>query len=77
MYTTSRYASRKTCEQAKKLARENGERYCARGKRTIDDLAKLALSLGDRFINILREKEGEGPALERIEVDAFGKWGWV
>ena len=76
MMTTSRYSSEATRRFAKDLAKENGERYIARGKKTIDELAVLARKSGEETITIIEER-GKKPALaSRIRIDEQGCWRW-
>jgi rRNA maturation protein Rpf1 len=42
MFTTSRYASSKARELARRMAVEAGEPFLSRGKHTIDQLAGIA-----------------------------------
>ena len=75
MYTTSRYASMKTRELAKKLAEENKEIYMARGKKTIDQLAQFARKKGEHKITILEDQETK-PKIATITIDELGQWKW-
>lgn len=58
MFTTSRYSSPDTRMLAKRMAAASGERYTARGKKTIDSLAREARRLGETGIAIIEERGG-------------------
>lgn len=72
MFTTSRYASLKARELARRMAVEAGEPFLSRGKHTIDQLAGIARRKGERHISIIEESKAM-----RIEVDETGKWRWI
>ena len=76
MFTTSRYASAKTKEKARRLARENNELFLARGKRTISELVLFARKKGEERISVLEEKDGLPSRVCRIDVSENGKWEW-
>ena len=71
MYSTSRYASKETRQQAKKL----GE-YFSRGKKTISQLVDIARKKGYHKIGILREKNGKPFRISVISVTELGEWSW-
>ena len=72
MITTSRYASKKTRE----FARKAGTFYVSRGKKTIDDIAEYARRKGESEVVIVEEKNGVPEYLSVIEVSETGKWRW-
>lgn len=74
MYTTSRYASKDTRSLAKSMAEKCGERYVARGKKTVASLAEDARRAGDSEITIIEEKGGAASHAAVIEVDELGRW---
>ena len=76
MYTTSRYASTGTRELARSLAKENGEEYLSRGKKTIEQLAQLARKKGESQIKIVEEKEGNPSIIATLLIDELGHWKW-
>ncbi|MBI5046321.1 hypothetical protein HZC07_01160, partial [Candidatus Micrarchaeota archaeon] len=59
MYNTSSYSFKKTRTIVKKLAEEKQERYIARGKKTVAQLAEFARKIGEEKITIIEEKDGE------------------
>jgi rRNA maturation protein Rpf1 len=77
MFTTSRYASGKTRELARRLAEESGEPFVSRGKRTIAGLAELARKSGEERICVIEEQDGRPSVLVTIEVDERGGWRWA
>jgi rRNA maturation protein Rpf1 len=77
MITTSRYASPATRQFAKSMAREAGERYVARGKKTIAQLADEARRSGDDSISVLEERGGKAALIALITVDEKGRWAWA
>ncbi len=77
MFTTSRYAGPETRRKARELAKEAGEPFAARGKRTVAQLAALARKKGEERVSILEER-GEKPGkIAVIRVSETGKWEWV
>ncbi|MFH0736979.1 MAG: hypothetical protein V1827_00285 [Candidatus Micrarchaeota archaeon] len=76
MFTTSRYASRSTRSLARSMAEANGEKYIARGKKTIDDLASYARRMGEDRMTIIEEKGGVASRIVVIDIDPGGKWSW-
>ncbi|MFH0884285.1 MAG: hypothetical protein V1861_01085 [Candidatus Micrarchaeota archaeon] len=74
MYTTSRYASKDTRALAGAMAKKCGERYVARGKKTIAGLATDARKLGDATVSVIEEKKGKAERISVIEVDELGRW---
>jgi len=76
MITTSRYASGKTRELARKMALKKGTFYVARGKKTIEDLVEQARRKGESGIAVLEEKDGAADSVLLIEVSETGKWRW-
>jgi rRNA maturation protein Rpf1 len=76
MFTTSRYAGRETRRGAQKMAAEAGERYVARGKRTIASLAALARKMGEARISVVEERSGKPGSVAVIVVSETGKWAW-
>jgi len=77
LITTSRYPSAKTRSLAKRLADERGQRYLARGKRTIDSLVSYARRMGEDRIEIVEERDDEPARIAAIEVDETGRWRWA
>ncbi|MBI5228168.1 hypothetical protein HY988_06270 [Candidatus Micrarchaeota archaeon] len=77
MITTSRYATSETRKHAKKLGTENGERYLARGKKTIRQLVEWARKNGEEFITILEEKDKQPAEILKIKVNEVGDWSWA
>ncbi|MEW6036511.1 MAG: hypothetical protein AB1529_07910 [Candidatus Micrarchaeota archaeon] len=77
MITTSRYASPATRLLARTMARKAGERYVARGKKTIAQLADEARRAGDDSISVVEERGGKAAVLARITVDERGRWAWA
>jgi len=72
MYSTSRYASRETRQQAKTL----GE-FFSRGKKTISQLVDIARKKGHHRIGIVREKKGKPCMISVISVTELGEWSWT
>jgi rRNA maturation protein Rpf1 len=56
------------------MARKSGERYVARGKKTIAGLAIDARKSGDATVSILEERKGEAARISVIGVDELGRW---
>lgn len=56
------------------MASASGERYVARGKKTIATLAEDARRGGDCTISILEEKGGAASHIAVIEVNELGRW---
>lgn len=77
MFTTSRYADRETRREAQRMAAEAGERYVARGKKTIAQLAALARRAGEERISVLEERGGRAGRVAVILVSETGKWSWA
>jgi len=77
MFTTSRYASPKARELARRMAVEAGEIFMSRGKHTIDQLAEMARRKGEEHISIIEESKGEPATIALIEVSETGKWRWT
>lgn len=77
MITTSRYASLKTRFLAKRMARETGQPYLARGKKAIGSIVSHARKTGESIIEIVEEKDGEPYRAALVKVDALGKWEWA
>jgi rRNA maturation protein Rpf1 len=76
MLTTSRYASQETRKAAREMAGECGERYIARGKKTVEELARLARRAGEERITIIEEREGKPAKAATMIVDELGRWRW-
>jgi hypothetical protein len=76
LITTSRYASRQTRSLARSMAADSGERYVARGKKTISQLALLAHRIGDERIAVIEERGGLASVEAVIAVDELGRWEW-
>ncbi|MFN7991153.1 MAG: hypothetical protein U0R44_03260 [Candidatus Micrarchaeia archaeon] len=76
MFTTSRYASQETRKLAMEMAKGCSERYIARGKKTVEDLAGFARRNGESAINIIEEKQGKPASIAVISVDELGRWRW-
>ncbi len=76
MYTTSRYSSVGTRELAMGMARESGEPYVARGKKTIDSLIALARRAGETRVMVVVESGGAPSRIQVIAVDEMGGWAW-
>jgi rRNA maturation protein Rpf1 len=77
MFTTSRYSSEGTRKVAGRIAKENGEPYVARGKKTIDSLVEEARRCGESTLNIIEERKGEAAIISTIRIDEMGKWAWA
>ena len=77
MITTSRYASQETRSLAQRMAKEKGQRYMARGKRTVDSLVSYARRMGEEHIEIVEEKDGVPARISQIKVDERGQWEWT
>ena len=77
LITTSRYPSGETRKKARELATENTERYLARGKKTIRQLAEWARRNGEEIITILEERNNMPDKIVKIKVSEMGKWAWV
>ena len=77
MITTSRYASAGTRRLARSMAEESGERYVARGKKTIESLAQEARRQGDSEIKVIEERAGKAAVVATLSVDEIGKWRWA
>ncbi len=76
MFTTSRYASRETRSLARKLAAEAGERYFARGKKTVSALADFARKAGEERVTIVEESSGKPARIAVLLVRELGDWSW-
>lgn len=76
MITTSRYASAQTRAFARGMARECGEAYVARGKKTIAQLATSARKAGEGQVGIIEEKDGRAALIAFLRVDELGRWAW-
>ena len=77
MITTSRYASKETKTEAKKLSKINSQKYVARGKITVEELVELARRTGEESIQILEEQEKQPKKISIIKVDELGRWKWI
>lgn len=77
MFTTSRYASKKTKDLALKMAKENKERFISRGKHTIAQLVELARRNGEEKIFVIEERKKQPAVIVTIEVSELGEWRWV
>ncbi len=77
MFTTSRYAGPDTRNKAMELAKEAGEPFVARGKRTIAQLVALARKTGEERISILEERGKKAGSTAVIRVSETGKWEWL
>ena len=77
MITTSRYASKETKAEAKKLSKINSQKYVARGKKTVEELVELARRTGEESIQILEEQEKQPKKISIIKVDELGRWKWI
>lgn len=77
MITTSRYASKETKTEAKKLSKINSQKYVARGKKTVEELVDLARRIGEESIQILEEHEKQPKKISIIKVDELGRWKWI
>jgi rRNA maturation protein Rpf1 len=77
MFTTSRYASVASTEFAKQLASRANSIFCARGKKTIAQLAQTCRKDGEGRLVIVMEKSDLPSVLKTIEVLPSGKWRWI
>lgn len=77
MFTTSRYASKETRTLGRKMAGEKGERFLARGKKTVAQLVSAARRLGEKRIFVVEEKDGKPAGVAAIEVSETGGWKWA
>ncbi len=77
LITTSRYASEETRNIARKLARQQKEKYAARGKKTIDEIVATARKNGDERITVVEEKGNKPYRIAVLAVDELGNWSWV
>jgi rRNA maturation protein Rpf1 len=59
------------------MAEGSGDEYAARGKKTIDSLAKDARRNGDTRIQIVEERDGEAAIIATIDIDEMGGWAWA
>jgi len=76
MITTSRYAPEEIRLEAKLQAGRSGEKYVARGKKTIEQIAQFARKNGDGHVFIICERRGGGSVTEKINIDPRGRWKW-
>lgn len=76
MYTTSRYASGQARTLAKRMAGEHGEKYVARGKKTVRELAESARRRGDGCVCIVSDGGRGAAGLSCMEVLCDGGWKW-
>lgn len=65
----------KTRSLAKRMAK--GQRYLARGKRTVEALVQYARRMGEQDIEIIEEKDGVPSKISKIKVDELGQWKWT
>ncbi|MEM5814797.1 MAG: hypothetical protein QXD77_03190 [Candidatus Aenigmatarchaeota archaeon] len=77
MFTTSRYASKETRAVARRIAEDKGERFFARGKKTIAQLVLVTRRLGEKNIFIVEECKKKPGAVALIEVSETGGWKWA
>lgn len=77
IFTTSRYASKETRALARKLAAGCGERYVARGKKTVAELAEAARRLGEMCVSVVEELKKRPARIAVMKVDELGRWSWV
>ena len=77
MFTTSRYASRKTRELAKWFSGTLMHKYFARGKKKVSQFVELSRKIGDERIFIIKEKNGDPVLIDVIEVYEDFKWKWT
>jgi rRNA maturation protein Rpf1 len=77
MITTGRHASQATKDAARAAALRMGERYEARGKKTMDRLAFEARRLGEATVGVVEERAGKPPRMAVAEVDELGRWRWA
>lgn len=77
MWTTSRYASEETRKFARRLASSSGSVFCARGKKTVAQLAGLARRSGEEMIFILEERAGKPFRAASARVLETGGWEWA
>lgn len=59
------------------MAKENGERFLARGKRTILQLTAFARRMGEEQISILEEQDKNAGPVVIIKVNEIGEWAWL
>ncbi|MGV8084905.1 MAG: hypothetical protein ACP5N9_01490 [Candidatus Bilamarchaeum sp.] len=77
MITTSRYASKETKDEAKKIAQKRAEKYIARGKKTIEKIVESARRSGEHKVLILEEKNNKPLKLSILQIDELGRWKWI
>lgn len=77
LISTSRYASISTRLFAKFFAKVLNSKYLPRSKKQIQDLASYSVSIGEKFILLIKEKSQKPSSIEFISVDAFGNWSWL
>ena len=77
MFTTCRYASKKTRELAKWFSSAFDQNYYARGKKTVSKFVELSRKIGDERVFIVKEKDGNPILLDVIEVYEDLKWKWT
>lgn len=58
------------------MARREGQRYVARGKKTIAHLAGEARKSGEERIGVIEERGGRMAVLCIIRIDERGRWAW-
>ncbi|MBU0532521.1 hypothetical protein KKB44_03440 [Candidatus Micrarchaeota archaeon] len=76
MFTTGRYASKKSRDLARRLAKEKKESYISRGKHTIAQLTEMARKKGEENLHIIEERKKEPVKLALIKITET-KWQWV
>jgi rRNA maturation protein Rpf1 len=58
------------------MAKESGEPYISRGKKTIQMLAEEARRIGQDCLRIVEEKAKKPAHVAIIRIDEAGKWRW-
>ena len=58
------------------MANDKKEKYIARGKKTVNQLAEFARKNGEEKISIIEEKEKKPHHLAIIRITELGSWTW-
>jgi len=58
------------------MAKESGEQYIPRGKKTIQALADEARRSGESCLRIVEEKAKKPAHVAVIRIDETGQWRW-
>ncbi|MEW6748486.1 MAG: hypothetical protein AB1295_02155 [Candidatus Micrarchaeota archaeon] len=62
---------------AKRMAKESGQAYAARGKKAIGSMVEQARKTGDCSIEIVEELDGKPYKVAMLKVDELGNWEWA